>query len=69
MIDILSIEEMGEKPTIEMEDIDKLVEETRKAVAEADDILVRAKHNREKAVDNYTRALYLRTEFIERSIK
>ena len=69
MADISKLVNVVEKTKLSLEDLDKLVVETRHAVAEADDILIKAKRNREKAVDNYTRALILRTEYIERSIK
>ena len=53
---------------LELKDLDDLVNETRKALIEADDIYIKAKKNREKAEENYTRALTLRSVFVEREI-
>ena len=68
MAEFSRLEKMLDKTKLKYEDIEELVVETRKALAEADYICIRAKKNKEKALENYTRALDLRTKYIERGL-
>lgn len=72
MADILGLRNILEKPSLTLDDLDKLVEETRLALRNANDIYISAEQNRIKAAKNYDRAVALRDKFVkltERSTK